>query len=306
MRLLGRRISKKKAATNEFGGGVGHAIKKPKQKKSANMKAVNISELPVPVTVDLPHAVSVFNQTTRPSSSSNNNQAKNLSAAQTPRKAMSPLKADYLSSSGKVRRHKLKTDSKLFTPEKSFLTPTPEMSPAKTVNNNIPSPVKVSSMIVLVEKEFVEENEDNLNEVDNNINELEDIEKQRKYADVTGKLDKLNGIDNNENMDMDVVGKPLKTKDPVAKNEEEDVKDQKDHKAKKQEEEKMNEWKDKVMQWMLLVMFHNMTCKSGKGNHYMFYRTDFSSTTIMMTQTPQAPNHSRVVAVKYFSKSQHW
>ena len=179
MRLLGRRISKKKAATNEFGGGVSHAIKKPKQKKSANMKAVNISELPVPVTVDLPHAVSVFNQTTRPSSSSNNNQAKNLSAARTPRKAMSPLKADYLSSSGKVRRHKLKTDSKLFTPEKSFLTPTPEMSPAKTVNNNIPSPVKVSSMIVL-EKEFVEENEDNLNEVDNNISELEDIEKQRK------------------------------------------------------------------------------------------------------------------------------
>ena len=166
MRLLGRRISKKKAATNEFGGGVSHAIKKPKQKKSANMKAVNISELPVLVTVDLSHAVSVFNQTTRPSSSSNNNQAKNLSAAQTPRKAMSPLKADYLSSSGKVRRHKLKTDSKLFTPEKSFLTPTPEMSPAKTVNNNIPSPVKVSSMIVF-EKEFVEKNEDNPNEADN-------------------------------------------------------------------------------------------------------------------------------------------
>ena len=264
MKMLGRRISKKKAATNKFGGGVSHAIKKPKQKKFSNMKAVNISQLPVPVTVDLPHAASVFNQTSRPSYSSDNNQAKNLSAAQTPRKAMSPLKADYLSSSGKVRRHKLKTDSKLFTPEKSFLTPTPEMSPAKAVNNNIPIPVKVSSMIVC-EKELVEENKDNHNEVDNNLNELEDID-MRKCVDVTGKL-VLKGINNNENMEE--LGKP-ETKDADEENEEDkNVKDQNDHRARKQEEGEMKEWKDKIIQWILLVMFHNMTCSS--GNHYMFF-----------------------------------
>ena len=53
------------------GGGVGHAIKKPKLNKSIEAKPVKISELPVPVVVDLPSGSSVYNQASKtPSRSS--------------------------------------------------------------------------------------------------------------------------------------------------------------------------------------------------------------------------------------------
>ena len=53
------------------GGGVGHAIKKPKLNKSIEAKPVKISELPVPVVVDLPSGSSAYNQTSKtPSRSS--------------------------------------------------------------------------------------------------------------------------------------------------------------------------------------------------------------------------------------------
>jgi len=154
------------------GGGVGHAIKKPKLNKSIESKPVKISELPVPVIVDLPLGSSVYNQTSKtPSRSSmtptTSGQLSMSGSGSTkvqfevkagqfvfrakaktsttplrrsPRKHMSPLKADYFSGSG-CKKIKNKSSSRLFSPESNYLKPDSIRSPSK----NLPSPVKFVS-----------------------------------------------------------------------------------------------------------------------------------------------------------------
>jgi len=154
------------------GGGVGHAIKKPKLNKSIESKPVKISELPVPVIVDLPSGSSVYNQSSKtPSRSSmtptTSGQLRMSGSGSTkvqfevkagqfvfrakaktsttplrrsPRKHMSPLKADYFSGSG-GKKVKNKSSSRLFSPESNYLKPENIRSPSK----NLPSPVKFVS-----------------------------------------------------------------------------------------------------------------------------------------------------------------
>jgi len=161
----------KRKRTGTFGGGgVGHAIKKPKLNKSIETKPVKISELPVPVMVDLPSSSSAYNQSTktpsRPSSMTPKTtgqlsmsgstkvsfevkggqfvfRAKSKTSTtpvrRSPRKHMSPLKADYFHSGGK--RTNTKSSSKLFSPEHNFLD-AENKSPKK---KSIPSPVKFES-----------------------------------------------------------------------------------------------------------------------------------------------------------------
>ena len=148
-------------------------------KKTSNKKKFKVSQLPVPFTVELPAAASVFDQTSKPSSSS---------------EGMISVDAQSYLSLGKVR-HKLKTDSKLFTPQKSFLNPSPEESPAKADNTiidyNIPSPVDV------FETELVEENEDSYNEGDS-ILKLDDTGMITEYA--LGKLKIVEDFDGNDHV----------------------------------------------------------------------------------------------------------
>ena len=149
-------------------------------KKTSNKKKFKVSQLPVPFTVELPAAASVFDQTSKPSSSS---------------EGMISVDAQSYLSLGKVR-HKLKTGSKLFTPQKSFLNPSPEESPAKADNTiidyNIPSPVDV------FETELVEENEDSYNEGDS-ILKLDDTGMITEYA--LGKLKIVEDFDGNDHVD---------------------------------------------------------------------------------------------------------
>ena len=147
-------------------------------KKTSNKKKFKVSQLPVPFTVELPAAASVFDQTSKPSSSS---------------EGMISVDAQSYLSLGKVR-HKLKTDSKLFTPQKSFLNPSPEESPAKAdtiIDYNIPSPVDV------FETELVEENEDSYNEGDS-ILKLDDTGMITEYA--LGKLKIVEDFDGNDHV----------------------------------------------------------------------------------------------------------
>ena len=149
-------------------------------KKTSNKKKFKVSQLPVPFTVELPAAASVFDKTSKPSSSS---------------EGMISVDAQSYLSLGKVR-HKLKTGSKLFTPQKSFLNPSPEESPAKADNTiidyNIPSPVDV------FETELVEENEDSYNEGDS-ILKLDDTGMITEYA--LGKLKIVEDFDGNDHVD---------------------------------------------------------------------------------------------------------
>ena len=147
-------------------------------KKTSNKKKFKVSQLPVPFTVELPAAASVFDQTSKPSSSSDD---------------MISVDAQSYLSLGKVR-HKLKTDSKLFTPQKSFLNPSPEESPAKAdtiIDYNIPSPVDV------FETELVEENEDSYNEGDS-ILKIDDTGIITEYA--LGKLKIVEDFDGNDHV----------------------------------------------------------------------------------------------------------
>ena len=148
-------------------------------KKTSNKKKFKVSQLPVPFTVELPAAASVFDQTSKPSSSSDD---------------MISVDAQSYLSLGKVR-HKLKTDSKLFTPQKSFLNPSPEESPAKADNTiidyNIPSPVDV------FETDLLEENEDSYNEGDS-ILKLGDTGMITEYA--LGKLKIVEDFDGNDHV----------------------------------------------------------------------------------------------------------
>ena len=147
-------------------------------KKTSNKKKFKVSQLPVPFTVELPAAASVFDQTSKPSSSS---------------EGMISVDAQSYLSLGKVR-HKLKTDSKLFTPQKSFLNPSPEESPAKAdtiIDYNIPSPVDV------FKTELVEENEDSYNEGDS-ILKLDDTGMITEYA--LGKLKIVEDFDGNDHV----------------------------------------------------------------------------------------------------------
>ena len=148
-------------------------------KKTSNKKKFKVSQLPVPFTVELPAAASVFDQTSKPSSSS---------------EGMISVDAQSYLSLGKVR-HKLKTDSKLFTPQKSFLNPSPEESPAKADNTiidyNFPSPVDV------FKTELVEENEDSYNEGDS-ILKLDDTGMITEYA--LGKLKIVEDFDGNDHV----------------------------------------------------------------------------------------------------------
>ena len=172
----------KRKRTGTFGFGGGHAIKKPKLNKSIETKPVKISELPVPVMVDLPPSSSSYKDTLprtpgrssaacTPTSGSLSMsgstkvqfeckagqfvfRAKAKTATtplrRSPRKHMSPLKNDYFSNSGS-KRNKMKTSGKLFSPEANFLRPEKSFS---SENANIPSPVK-----------FLSETEDDLGDL---------------------------------------------------------------------------------------------------------------------------------------------
>ena len=190
-------------------------------KKTSNKKKVKVSQLTVPYTVELPAAASVFHQTPRPSSSSDD---------------MIGVDAQSYLSLGRVRR-KLKTDSKLFTPEKSFLTPTPEESPAKAVNTiidyNIPSPVDV------FEAELVEDNEDSYDE-DDNITKADDTGMIRKYAQVLGKMKIVEDFDSNGHVDEKETHNAEEENEVDEKknqgDEEDKVKDQKEEQDPQMEE----------------------------------------------------------------------
>ena len=163
----------KRKRTGTFGFGGGHAIKKPKLNKSIETKPVKISELPVPVMVDLPPSSSSYKETmpktpgrasavSTPTSGSlsmsgNTKVQFECKAGQfvfrakaktcttplrrSPRKHMSPLKNDYFSNSGS-KKNKMKTSGKLFSPESNYLRPEKCSS---FEGGNIPSPVKFVS-----------------------------------------------------------------------------------------------------------------------------------------------------------------
>lgn len=172
----------KRKRTGTFGFGGGHAIKKPKLNKSIETKPVKISELPVPVMVDLPSSSSSYKETmpktpgrssaiATPTSGSLTMsgttkvqfeckagqfvfRAKAKTATtplrRSPRKHMSPLKNDYFSNSGS-KKNKMKTSGKLFSPESNYLRPEKSIS---SEGANIPSPVK-----------FVSETDDDLGDL---------------------------------------------------------------------------------------------------------------------------------------------
>ena len=206
-------------------------------KKTSNKKKFKVSQLPVPLTVELPAAASVFDQTSKPSSSS---------------EGMISVDAQSYLSLGKVR-HKLKTDSKLFTPQKSFLNPSPEESPAKAddtiIDYNIPSPVDV------FETELVEENEDSYNEGDS-ILKLDDTGMITEYA--LGKLKIVEDFDGNDHVgeivthnaeeesEEDEVDKDQKEdQDPLMQEAGDNDKDQREEQeAQKQEDMKEIELKE--------------------------------------------------------------
>ena len=170
-------------------------------KKTSNKKKFKVSQLPVPFTVELPAAASVFDQTSKPSSSS---------------EGMISVDAQSYLSLGKVR-HKLKTDSKLFTPQKSFLNPSPEESPAKAdtiIDYNIPSPVDV------FETELVEENEDSYNE---GVSILKIDDTGIITEDALGKLKIVEDFDGNDH-----VGEIVTHNAEEESEEDEEDKDQKE------------------------------------------------------------------------------
>ena len=170
----------KRKRTGTFGFGGGHAIKKPKLNLSIETKPVKISELPVPVMVDLPSSSSSYKETmpktparsiATPTSGSLTMsgttkvqfeckagqfvfRAKAKTATtpirRSPRKHMSPLKNDYFTNSGS-KKNKMKTSGKLFSPESNYLRPEKSIS---SEGANIPSPVK-----------FVSETDDDLGDL---------------------------------------------------------------------------------------------------------------------------------------------
>ena len=172
----------KRKRTGTFGFGGGHAIKKPKLNRSIETKPVKISELPVPVMVDLPQSSSSYKETMPKTPGRSSAVATPTSGSLTmsgttkvqfeckagqfvfrakaktattplrrsPRKHMSPLKNDYFSNSGS-KKNKMKTSGKLFSPESNYLRPEKSIS---SEGANIPSPVK-----------FVSENDDALSDL---------------------------------------------------------------------------------------------------------------------------------------------
>ena len=158
---------KRKRAAHGLGFGGGHAIKRPKLTPKATTP-VKISELPIGVSVDLPASSSCYRTpksskvaTTSGELSMSGStkvayelkggkfvfraRAKTASSPKTPlrrspRKHMSPLKADYFSGS-EGKRGRGRESNKLFSPTADYLQPS--QSPLK--GPGLPSPVKFES-----------------------------------------------------------------------------------------------------------------------------------------------------------------
>ena len=156
---------KRKRAGLGFGGG--HAIKRPKLTPKATTP-VRISELPVGTSVDLPASSSCYKtpksskvaKTSGELSMSGSTkvayelkggkfvfraQAKTANSPKTPlrrspRKHMSPVKAEYFSGS-EAKRGRSRESNKLFSPTADYLKPS--QSPVK--GHGLPSPVKFES-----------------------------------------------------------------------------------------------------------------------------------------------------------------
>jgi len=156
-RLRARSTGGNKRKRDGLGFGGGHAIKKPKLTPKPE-KSAKISELPVGVRVDLPASSSSYKSSKTPAKTSGQlsmsastkvefevkagqmvfrARAKTATTPtsglrRSPRKHMSPLKADYFSKRGKTRER-----NKLFSPTADYMGPS--CSEESTV---LPSPVK--------------------------------------------------------------------------------------------------------------------------------------------------------------------
>ena len=152
---------KRKRAGLGFGGG--HAIKKPKlTPKAATPTPVKISELPVGISVDLPASSSCY-KTPKSSKMAKTSGQLSMSGStkvayelkggkfvfraqaktpvrRSPRKHMSPVKAEYFSGSD-GKRGRSRERNKLFSPTGNYLQPS--QSPVK--GPGLPSPVKFES-----------------------------------------------------------------------------------------------------------------------------------------------------------------